>query len=62
MAFEKQESADDVLKRLWIRKSLELQKAAMMRARNIEIPGSEVYGFRIWELEFLDKLIQEYTK
>lgn len=50
----------DVLKRVWVCKSLELQKSALMRSRNKEIPGSEIYGLRTREIQFLEDLIKEY--
>lgn len=51
---------EEVLRKIWIRKSLELQKAALMRSRGKEIPGSEIYALRTKEIQFLEKLIEEF--
>jgi len=53
---------DEVLRRVWIKKALELQKAALMRTRGKEIPGSEIYALRTKEIQFIDGLIEEFTK
>lgn len=50
---------EEVLRRAWIKKSLELQRAALFRSRGKEIPGSEIYALRTKELQLLDQLILE---
>lgn len=53
---------DEVLKRLWVRKALETQKAVQVRMLNKELVGSDIHTLRTKEVEFIDKLIKEYTK
>lgn len=47
--------------RLWIRKALELQRAALVRARAKEMSGSEVWHLRGRELEGLNALLSRFA-
>ena len=46
-----------LLEKLWIKKSLETQRAALNRSLNKEIIGSDIYGLRAREIQVLDSII-----
>lgn len=50
-----------LLDRAWIRKSLELQRNSLVRARTKEMVGSEVYVLRGREIEALGALINRFS-
>ena len=54
---QKQKSLD----RQWIKKSLESQRAMLVRSRSKELAGSEIYALRGAEIATLDRLINEYS-
>lgn len=41
---------------LWLKKCVDLQRAALTRSRGKEIVGSEIYGLRTKELEALGNI------
>lgn len=46
-----------VLETAWMKRALELQQKALIRARSNEIVGSEIYVLRTKEIEFLGVMI-----
>lgn len=49
------------LDRQWVKKSLEFQRAGLVRSQRLEMPGSEIYGLRGKEITALDVLIAKFT-
>lgn len=45
-----------LIEQLWLKKSVDLQRAALQRARLKELVGSDIYGLRTKELEALQAL------
>ena len=50
----------DVLERQWVRKSLETQRAVIVRGRNKELPGSDIWTLRGKEMDILTNLISKF--
>lgn len=46
---------------LWLKKSLELQKNALIRSRAKEVVGSEIYALRTREIEALQSLSNRFV-
>lgn len=62
MAAEGKSFRDDPLAKLWVQRSLEFQRAALIRSRTKEVPGGEIYVLRSKEINYLTSLIEEYSK
>lgn len=50
----------DVIQKQWIVKSLECQRAALVRSRTKEMVGSDIHALRGKEIDALDHLIQRW--
>lgn len=50
---------EDILRKAWIKKALELQKMALIRARQKEMVGSEIYALRTKEIQMVERFIEE---
>lgn len=50
----------DVLERQWVRKSLENQRQVILRGRNKELAGSEIWQLRGKEMEILTNLVSKF--
>lgn len=49
----------DLVEKLWVQKSLDLQKTALVRSRNKEMAGSEIYFLRQKEIDVVEALMKK---
>lgn len=46
----------DAVERQWVKQAIATQRAVLVRKRNSEVDGSEIYGLRQREIAALDSL------
>lgn len=51
---------DEKLRKLWVREALDFRRRALLRSRDKEVPGAEVYELRTKEIRYLESLAEYF--